>query len=105
MKIDSEIHVGDMVYFIGSTVEQMNWGYHDDPNKVLLPDDVIKVTGVAIHDSYTSISLFGIKGWYNSVSFKQFYSDKGLGKQQVIKDTLPTAKGLKFKTGDDNESH
>ena len=64
-----KIKKNDTVIFIGSSIEQVNWGGNDDPNGILVRGEEYVVEYVEVHTSHTKISLVGYDGKYNSVSF------------------------------------
>lgn len=61
---------GDKVIFIGASVDQVRWGSNDDPNEFLKEGDLAEIESVEVHSWHTKIRLKGIKGRFNSVSFK-----------------------------------
>ena len=62
---------GDRVIYIGSSEEQINFGTNDDPRKVLIEGDIYQVEKVEVHSYHTKISLRGVQGKFNSVSFNK----------------------------------
>ena len=66
-----EFSVGDTVTFLGCTKEQILWGNNDDPNPILLRNDLYYVEHVEIHSQHTKIKLRGIEGKFNSVCFEK----------------------------------
>lgn len=62
---------GTRVRFTESSPEQVRWGGNDDPDAVLKRGEVYMVSQVDVHSYHTKISLVGIKGRFNSVSFEE----------------------------------
>lgn len=62
---------GDEVIYIGTTDEQVNWGRNDDPRGILFEGDRCYVEKVEVHSQHTKLTLQGIYGKFNSVSFKK----------------------------------
>ena len=62
--------IGDRIKFISSSTNQVNWGSNIDPNLVCNTRDIYTVESVEVHSWHTKISLEGIKGKFNSVSFE-----------------------------------
>jgi hypothetical protein len=62
---------GDKVIFVGCTVDQINWGSNDDPNKILSIGAVYTISDVDVHTWHTKISLKGFSGIFNSVCFDE----------------------------------
>jgi len=63
-----DIHVGDVVEFLGCSKEQINWGSNDDPH-MLNKGKCYIVEAVEVHRQHTKIKLQGIEGMFNSVCF------------------------------------
>lgn len=61
---------GDKVIFIGATMDQVRWGGNNDPNEFLKKGDLVEIESVEVHSWHTKVYLKGIKGKFNSVSFK-----------------------------------
>jgi len=61
---------GDKVKFTSADDDQINWGSNDDPRPLLNTEDVYEIESVEVHSWHTKIYLKGIKGKFNSVSFK-----------------------------------
>lgn len=63
---------GDRVIYTGTSDEQVHWGAgNDDPRKVLIEGDIYQVEKVEVHSWHTKISLRGVQGKFNSVSFNK----------------------------------
>jgi hypothetical protein len=62
---------GDRVIYVGSSEEQVIFGTNDDPRKVLIEGDIYQVEKVEVHSYHTKISLRGVQGKFNSVSFNK----------------------------------
>jgi len=62
---------GSKVKFLGSTDTQVKWGDNDDPSKVLKKGEIYILKDVEVHNWHTKVYLEGIKGKFNSVSFKE----------------------------------
>ena len=63
---------GDRVLYLGSSDEQVRWGAgNDDPRTVLIEGDIYQIEKVEVHSYHTKISLRGVQGKFNSVSFKK----------------------------------
>ncbi|KKP51573.1 MAG: hypothetical protein UR43_C0019G0016 [candidate division TM6 bacterium GW2011_GWF2_33_332] len=62
--------IGDKVKFVSADDDQVKWGSNDDPRLVLNTDDVYEIESIEVHSWHTKIYLKGIKGKFNSVSFK-----------------------------------
>jgi hypothetical protein len=62
---------GDRAIFIGCIDEQVAWGSNDDPRKVMIEGDIYRIEKVELHSYYTKLSFRGMKGKFNSVSFKK----------------------------------
>ena len=57
--------------FVESSPDQVNWGSNDDPDLVLTRGNIYEVENVEVHSWHTKLYLKGIKGKFNSVSFKR----------------------------------
>ena len=64
-----KIKKNDVVTFIGSSIEQVNWGGNDDPNGILVRGKEYIVEQTEYHTSHTKLLLAGYEGKYNSISF------------------------------------
>ena len=62
---------GDRVIYLGTFDEQVNLGSNDDPRNILIEGDIYQIEKVEVHSWHTKISLRGIQGKFNSVSFKK----------------------------------
>lgn len=62
---------GDRVIYVGSSEEQVIFGTNDDPRKVLIEGDIYQIEKVEVHSYHTKISLRGVQGKFNSVSFNK----------------------------------
>jgi len=62
---------GDRIIYLDCIEEQVNWGSNDDPRKVLIEGALYYIEQVEIHSQYTKLTLRGISGRFNSVSFKK----------------------------------
>jgi hypothetical protein len=62
---------GDQVVYIGTDDYQVNWGANTDPRGILIEGDSYIVEDVRIHSSHTKLTLQGISGKFNSVSFEK----------------------------------
>lgn len=62
---------GDRVIYLGSSEEQVRWGSNDDPRKSLIEGDIYQIEKVEIHSWHTKLTLRGVPGKFNSVSFKK----------------------------------
>jgi len=67
--IFSKVSKGDLVTYIGSSKEQVNWGTNDNPDGVLIRGNKYVVELTEVHTSHTKVKLEGFDGYYNSVSF------------------------------------
>ena len=65
-----DFKTGDLVTFTGASDAQVQWGGHSDPRPLLQKGKLYVVADVEVHSTYTRISLKGIKGQFNSVSFE-----------------------------------
>ena len=74
--------IGDRIKFISSSKDQVNWGSNNDPNEILNTDTIYEIEDVEIHSWHTKISIVGIKGKFNSVSF-ELLSVKELRKEKL----------------------
>ena len=63
------IQEGDKVKYIGCSVEQINWGNNDNPDKILKIGEKYIVEKTEVHTSHTKISIKGYNGKFNSVCF------------------------------------
>ena len=63
---------GDRVIYVGSSEEQVIFGTNDDPRKVLIEGDIYQIEKVEVHSYHTKISLRGVIGKFNSVSFEKY---------------------------------
>ncbi len=63
---------GDRIYaiFLGASEAQIQWGGNDDPNLVCKVGEKYEVERQEVHSYHTKYTLVGIKGKFNSVSFK-----------------------------------
>lgn len=62
---------GDRVLYIGTDDDQVNYGSNDDPRNVLIEGDIYQIEKVEVHSWHSKISLRGVKGKFNSVSFNK----------------------------------
>lgn len=62
---------GDRVVYIGCNDEQVKWGNNDNPSGVLMENQKYYVDKVEVHSQHTKLTLRGIFGKFNSVSFKK----------------------------------
>lgn len=67
----SEFQPGDRVVFTGATPEQVRWGDNDNPNGLLEVGASYEVSCVEIHSQHTKLSIVGVPGRFNSVSFEK----------------------------------
>ena len=74
--------IGDRIKFISSSKDQVNWGSNNDPNEILNTDTIYEIEDVEVHSWHTKISIVGIKGKFNSVSF-ELLSVKELRKEKL----------------------
>lgn len=65
-----EFKIGDRIKFISSTKNQVNWGSNDDPTNLLDTHTIYEIEYVEVHSYHTKISIVGVKGRFNSVSFE-----------------------------------
>jgi hypothetical protein len=63
--------VGKLVRYIGCTQDQINWGNNDDPRGILIEGDKYYVEKIEVHSQHTKLTLRGICGRFNSVSFER----------------------------------
>lgn len=64
--------VGDKVIYTGCSDEQVNWGSsNNDPRKVLIEGVSYYIEKVEVHSWHTKLSLRGVYGRFNSVSFEK----------------------------------
>lgn len=61
---------GDIVAYIGCSIEQIKWGGNDSPEGILNIGQQYVVEKVEPHTWHTKIHLKGIPGRYNSVCFE-----------------------------------
>ena len=50
------------VKFIGASKESANWGSCDNPNRLLVTDEIYNVEETNIHSWHTTYTLEGFKG-------------------------------------------
>ena len=62
--------VGTTVVFTGASDEQVAWGGNDDPRPLLTVGEKYVIESVDVHSWHTKVTLVGIKGRFNDVSFK-----------------------------------
>ena len=62
---------GDRVIYLGTFDEQVNLGSNDDPREILIEGDIYQIEKVEVHSWHTKISLRGVNGKFNSVSFNK----------------------------------
>jgi hypothetical protein len=62
---------GNLVRYIGCTQDQINWGSNDDPRGILIEGDKYYVESVDVRSQHTKLTLRGICGRFNSVSFEK----------------------------------
>lgn len=62
--------IGDHVIFIGVTDVQVKWGSNNDPREIMKEGDVLEIENIEVHSWHTKLYFVGIKGEFNSVSFK-----------------------------------
>ena len=62
---------GDQVVYIGTDDYQVNWGANTDPRGILTEGNTYIVEDVRVHSSHTKLTLQGISGKFNSVSFEK----------------------------------
>tara|TARA_B100001142_G_C14006888_1_gene528825 strand:+ start:271 stop:492 length:222 start_codon:yes stop_codon:yes gene_type:complete len=65
--MNTTLHANDKVKFLGCTVEQQRWGNNDFPPCIV--GRIYTVTAVEVRSQHTKVSLEGIVGKFNSVSF------------------------------------
>ncbi len=58
------------VIFVGATEAQIRWGGNDDPNKMCKVGKGYKIESQEVHSFHTKITLVGVEGSFNSVSFR-----------------------------------
>lgn len=58
------------VRYLGCTDDQVTYGGHDDPRRVLIVGEVYRVKSRTLRDWSTSVRLVGIQGQFNSVCFE-----------------------------------
>ena len=64
---------GDRVIYTGTSDEQVRCGVgNDDPRNILIEGDIYQVEKVEEHSSHIKISLRGVIGKFNSVSFEKY---------------------------------
>jgi hypothetical protein len=66
-----DLKSGDSVKFLGCSKAQIQWGYNDDPNGILVVGDEYIVEKVEVHTWHTKLYLKGIKGKFNSSCFEE----------------------------------
>ena len=62
---------GDRIVYLGTCDEQVNWGGNDDPRKVLIEGDIYQIEKIEEHSWHTKLTLRGVPGRFNSVSFEK----------------------------------
>lgn len=62
---------GDLVYFIGCSKEQINWGSNNDPNGLFVKEKLYEIEGVDVRSSHTKLTFKKIPGKFNSVCFSK----------------------------------
>lgn len=62
---------GDIVKYIGCSIEQIRWGSNDDPRGILVEGDKYCIEKVEVHSYHTKLTFFGVSGRFNSVCFEQ----------------------------------
>ena len=62
--------VGAQVIYEGVTDSQVQWGGNDDPRPLLTEGETYEIESVDVHKWHTKVTLVGIKGRFNHVSFK-----------------------------------
>lgn len=62
---------GERVIYLGASNEQVAWGGNDDPRNFLIEGDIYQIEKIEIHSWHTKLTLRGIPGRFNSVSFKK----------------------------------
>ena len=65
-----EFKIGDRIKFISSSQDQVNWGSNNDTSIVCNTTDIYTIESVEVHSWHTKITLEGIRGKFNSVSFE-----------------------------------
>ncbi len=66
------------VIFLGASKAQINWGSNDDPNKVCEVGKEYEVENKDIRSMHTKITLVGVEGRFNDVSFRYLSGDSPL---------------------------
>jgi len=64
--------VGTQVIFTGASDEQVAWGSNDDPRPLLTVGEKYIIESVDVHKWHTKVTLVGIEGRFNDVSFKRY---------------------------------
>lgn len=67
----NEFKKGDEIIYTGATIEQIQWGNNSDPRKILFIGKTYHVADVEVHSQHTKLTLSGISGKFNSVSFEK----------------------------------
>lgn len=62
---------GDQVIFVSSSNSQVKWGSNTDPQSILTEGSTYIVEDVEVHSWHTKLTLLGISGKFNSVSFEK----------------------------------
>jgi hypothetical protein len=63
--------VGDQVVYLGTTDAQVNWGANTDPRGILNEGNTYIIEDIRVHSQHTKLTLSGIAGRFNSVSFEK----------------------------------
>lgn len=68
-----KIEIGDVVEYIGCSIEQIRWGNNDTSSMLIVGGEYI-VSNVEIHSQHTKISIAHKNGKFNSVCFRKVSS-------------------------------
>jgi len=82
---------GDRVKFIGCTENQYKWGSCTNPNGILKIGHYYQVEDIEVHSWHTKITLVGIEGKFNSVSFEDLSLDDIGAYKEMLKAELADA--------------
>ncbi len=60
---------GDLVQYLGCSIEQVRWGNNDDPRSYLIVGRTYQIEEVTVRSQHTKVKLCNTMGMFNSVCF------------------------------------
>ena len=75
---------GDLVQYLGCSIEQVRWGNNDDPRSLLIVGRTYQIEEVNVRSQHTKVKLYNKMGMFNSVCFRVIQS--GVNSSSVKKE-------------------